>query len=89
MIAYKFPEEAAQSTLLEIFPTIGRTGRVTYNAKMNPVILAGTSVTAATLHNADYIRNLNINVGDTVEIKKAGEIIPKVVRLVKKHNFAP
>ena len=86
LIAYKFPEENATTKLLDIFPTIGRTGRVTYNAKLSPIRLAGTTVQAATLHNADYIRNLNISIGDEVVVKKAGDIIPKVLSLFKKHN---
>ncbi|MCK5806767.1 MAG: NAD-dependent DNA ligase LigA [Mycoplasmataceae bacterium] len=86
MIAYKFPEEVAQTELLDIFITIGRTGRVTYNAKLAPIKLAGTTVQAATLHNADYIRERGINIGDIVEVKKAGEIIPKVIRAKVKNN---
>ena len=86
MIAYKFPAETAVTTLEKIFVTIGRTGRVTYNAKLSPVRLAGSVVSAATLHNADYVRKLNINEGDTVVIKKAGDIIPKVVELDSKNN---
>lgn len=86
MIAYKFPEEIASTELLDIFPTIGRTGRVTYNAKLAPVRLAGTTVTAATLHNADYVREININVGDIVNVKKAAEIIPKVLSVKEKRN---
>ncbi len=86
MIAYKFPEEVAETKLIDIFVTIGRTGRVTYNAKLESVQLAGTSVSAATLHNADYIREIDINVGDIVKVKKAGEIIPKVLGVAKKIN---
>ena len=86
MIAYKFPEEVSQTQLLDIFPTIGRTGRVTYNAKLSPVRLAGTTVSAATLHNADYILENDINIGDVVNVKKAGEIIPKVLSVFKKKN---
>ncbi|TCG11409.1 NAD-dependent DNA ligase LigA [Mycoplasma todarodis] len=82
MIAYKFPEEIATTTLEDIFPTVGRTGRITYNAKLSPVRLAGTVVAAATLHNADYVRELMLDVGDVVKVKKAGEIIPKVVGVV-------
>ncbi len=82
MIAYKFPEEIATTTLQSIFPTVGRTGRITYNAKLSPVRLAGTVVAAATLHNADYVRELMLDEGDVVKVKKAGEIIPKVVGVV-------
>ena len=86
MIAYKFPAEMVVTTLEDIFVTIGRTGRVTYNAKLSPVRLAGSVVSAATLHNADYVRKLGINIHDSVVIKKAGDIIPKVVKLDKKIN---
>ncbi len=78
-IAYKFPAEVKETKLLNIFPTVGRTGRVTYNALLEEVELAGTRVTAATLHNAEYIQELDLRIGDTVRVKKAGEIIPKVV----------
>lgn len=86
MIAYKFPEEVGSTELLDIFPTIGRTGRVTYNAKLSPVRLAGSTVSAATLHNADYVRERNINIGDIVNVKKAGEIIPRVLGVKDKKN---
>jgi DNA ligase (NAD+) len=67
--------------MLDIFPTVGRTGRVTYNAKLEPIKLLGTTVQAATLHNAEYIESLDIRVGDTVQVKKAGDIIPKVIKV--------
>ena len=86
MIAYKFPEEQATTKLLDIFITIGRTGRVTYNAKLEQIQLAGSLVQAATLHNSDYIKKININIGDIVTIKKAGDIIPKVLGVYKKNN---
>ncbi|MBD5422896.1 MAG: NAD-dependent DNA ligase LigA [Mycoplasma sp.] len=84
MIAYKFDEELTQTILEDIFITIGRTGIVTYNAKLTKVLLKGTMVSAATLHNYNYIEELGININDEVTIKKAGEIIPKVVSLSKK-----
>ena len=86
MIAYKLKAELAQTELLDIFATVGRTGRITYNAKLAPIKLMGTTITAATLHNANYIRTLNLNVGDRVNIKKAGDIIPKVLSIVEKKN---
>lgn len=86
MIAYKFPAELAVTELLDIFATIGRTGRVTYNARLNPISLGGTTISAATLHNASYIEKLDINKGDVVQIKKAGDIIPKVVKVIEKQN---
>lgn len=60
---------------------MGRTGKITYNAKLKKVLLSGTQVSAATLHNADYIETLDIRVGDYVYVKKAGEIIPKVIKV--------
>ncbi len=83
-IAFKFPAEVKETILLDIFPTIGRTGRVTYNAKLEGVELAGTFVQRATLHNADYITDLDLRIGDYVNVKKAGEIIPKVISSNKK-----
>ncbi|MGL5205490.1 MAG: NAD-dependent DNA ligase LigA [Metamycoplasmataceae bacterium] len=85
-IAYKFNDELVETKLIGITVTIGRTGMVTYNAQLEPVLLKGTVVSAATLHNFNYIDNLNINIGDDVLIKKAGEIIPKVFALSKKNN---
>ncbi len=78
-IAYKFPAEVKATKLLNIFPTVGRTGRVTYNALLEEVELAGTKVQRATLHNSDYITQLDLRIGDIVNVKKAGEIIPKVI----------
>ncbi len=78
-IAFKFPAEVKETTLLNIFPTVGRTGRVTYNAYLEEVELAGTKVQRATLHNADYIKDLDLRINDKVNVKKAGEIIPKVI----------
>ncbi len=81
-IAFKFPAEVKETKLINIFPTVGRTGRVTYNALLEPVELAGTIVQRATLHNADYVRDLDLRIGDYVNVKKAGEIIPKVISSV-------
>lgn len=78
-IAYKFPPNFAKTTLLGIDATVGRTGRINYVAKLEPVLLDGSTIASATLHNADYIVAKDIRIGDTVEIFKAGEIIPKVV----------
>ena len=78
-IAFKFPPKIVETLLKDIFPTVGRTGRITYNAKLEPVKIDGTIVKRATLHNSDYINNLDLRIGDFVEIKKAGEIIPKVI----------
>ncbi|GHU87622.1 DNA ligase [Clostridia bacterium] len=78
-VAYKFPPEEKPATLLEIVIQVGRTGALTPRALLSPVRLAGTTVTAATLHNADFIAEKDIRVGDTVIVRKAGEIIPEVL----------
>ena len=79
-IAYKFPPEQAETKVLSISVSLGRTGVLTPAADLKPVRLAGTTVKRATLHIEDYIRDKDIRVGDTVIIQKAGEIIPEVVR---------
>ncbi|MGX9932625.1 NAD-dependent DNA ligase LigA [Virgibacillus salarius] len=79
-IAYKFPAEEAVTKLTDIELSVGRTGVVTPTAILNPVKVAGTTVQRASLHNEDLIREQDIRIGDTVVIKKAGDIIPKVVR---------
>lgn len=79
-IAYKFPPKQAQTKVLGISVSLGRTGVLTPAADLKPVRLAGTTVKRATLHNEDYIKEKDIRIGDTVIIQKAGEIIPEVVR---------
>jgi DNA ligase (NAD+) len=81
-IALKYPAEEAPTQVLGIKVNVGRTGAVTPMAIMQPVQLAGTTVQRATLHNQDRITELDIRVGDTVIIRKAGEIIPEVVRVL-------
>lgn len=81
-IAYKFPAQEATTTIENIELSVGRTGVVTPTAILKPVFVDGSTVGRATLHNADQIRALDIRIGDTVIIKKAGDIIPKVVRVV-------
>lgn len=81
-IAYKFPAEQATTILEDIFVRVGRTGALTPTAVLRPVRLAGTTVSRATLHNADFIQEKDIRVGDTVIVHKAGEIIPEVVAVV-------
>lgn len=86
-IAYKFPAEVKETELLNIFASVGRTGKITYNAVLTPVQLAGTTVQAATLHNADFIYQRDIRIGATVKIKKAGDIIPEVIAPIKNKKF--
>lgn len=81
-IALKYPAEEAPTIVERISVNVGRTGAVTPLAEMRPVQLAGTTVSRATLHNRDRIAELDIRVGDTVIIRKAGEIIPEVVRVL-------
>ncbi|MFC4559472.1 NAD-dependent DNA ligase LigA [Virgibacillus kekensis] len=82
-IAYKFPAEEALTTLRDIELSVGRTGVITPTALLAPVQVAGTTVKRASLHNEDLIREKDIRLGDTVVIKKAGDIIPEVVRVVE------
>lgn len=81
-IALKYPAEEAPSRLLRLTCQVGRTGVVTPVAEFEPVALAGTSVSRATLHNADRLAELDLHAGDTVVVRKAGEIIPEVVRVL-------
>ena len=77
-IAYKYPPERKTSRILDIVVQVGRTGVLTPKAQLEPVRLAGTTVTFATLHNQDYITQKDIRIGDTVVVQKAGEIIPEM-----------
>lgn len=81
-IALKYPAEEAPSRLLRLSYQVGRTGVVTPVAEFAPVQLAGTSVSRATLHNADRLAELDLHLGDTIVVRKAGEIIPEVVRVL-------
>ena len=81
-IAYKFPAEQAATVVEDIFVRVGRTGALTPTAILRPVRLAGSTVSRATLHNADYIAEKDIRIGDTVIVHKAGEIIPEVISVV-------
>ncbi|MCM6765612.1 NAD-dependent DNA ligase LigA [Weissella paramesenteroides] len=81
-IAYKFPPEEAETIIQGIEWTVGRTGAVTPTAVMNPVQLAGTTVSRASLHNADYLQAKDIRIGDTVTLHKAGDIIPEVGKVI-------
>ncbi|MFM8403964.1 MAG: NAD-dependent DNA ligase LigA, partial [Candidatus Limnocylindrus sp.] len=79
-IAYKFPPEQVTTTLLNIVVEVGRTGYLTPVAEMEPVLLAGSTVRRATLHNIDEIRRKDVRIGDVVILQKAGDVIPEVVR---------
>ncbi len=86
-IAYKYPPEEKETKLLDIELSVGRTGRITPTAIFEPIRLCGTSVSRATLHNQDFIDDLNVGIGDTIVVYKSGEIIPKVKEV--KHDKRP
>lgn len=85
--AYKFPAEEKTAQVLDILLQVGRTGAVTPVAALSPTLVAGTTVTRATLHNADEIERLGVRIGDTVVIRKAGDIIPEVMQVIE--NLRP
>ena len=82
-VAYKYPPEERETKLLDIKVQVGRTGQVTPMAVVNPVKIAGSTISKTTLHNFDYIEEKDIRIGDIVKIKKAGDVIPEVVSVVK------
>ena len=82
-VAYKYPPEKKESRVRDIVVQVGRTGVLTPKAVIEPVRLAGTTVTSATLHNQDFIAEKDIRIGDTVLVQKAGEIIPEIVEVLK------
>ncbi|MGO5114992.1 NAD-dependent DNA ligase LigA [Candidatus Avoscillospira sp. LCP25S3_F1] len=86
--AYKYPPEIKETVVEEILVQVGRTGVLTPKAVVRPVRLAGTTVTNATLHNQDFITAKDVRIGDTVRIRKAGEIIPEILEVVKKKRPA-
>ena len=85
-IAYKFPPEEVITKLTDIIFTVGRTGKITPNAVLEPVRVAGSLVQRATLHNEDFIISKDLKIGDYVVIRKAGDVIPEVVRVVKERR---
>ena len=85
-IAYKFPAERKETKLLDIVVEVGRTGTITPTAVLEPIRLAGTTVSRATLHNEDYINEKDIKINDTVLVQKAGDIIPQVVEVIKERR---
>lgn len=87
--AYKFPAEEVLTKLVDIIFTVGRTGQITPNAVLEPVIVAGSTVKRATLHNEDYVNMKGLKIGDIVSIRKAGDVIPEVVepKLERRNGF--
>lgn len=88
-VAFKFPPEEKPTKLLDIEINVGRTGALTPTAVLEPVLLAGTTVGRAALHNGDFIAQKNIRIGDTVVVRKAGEIIPEIVRVTENGGGEP
>lgn len=82
-VAYKFPPEQVQTIVQDITLQVGRTGKLTPVAHLRPVLVAGSTVARATLHNEDFIRERDIRIGDTVLLQKAGDVIPEIVGVVK------
>ena len=82
-IAFKYPPEVKESVLRDIEVTVGRTGVLTPTAVFDPVFLAGTSVSRASLHNGDIIASLGVGLGDTIQVRKAGDIIPEVIAVTR------
>lgn len=87
-VAYKYPPEEKETKLLAIELSVGRTGRITPTAIFEPIRLCGTTVSRATLHNQDFIDDLDVRIGDTIVVYKSGEIIPKVKGVVKEKRPA-
>lgn len=79
--AYKFPAEEVVTKLTDIIFTVGRTGQITPNAVLEPVIVAGSTISRATLHNEDFVKEKDLKIGDIVTIRKAGDVIPEVVEV--------
>ena len=86
-IAYKFPAKEVKTKLKDIIFTVGRTGKITPNAVLEPVFVAGSTVSRATLHNEDFVQGKDIRIGDNVLIRKAGDVIPEVVKAVKEDRI--
>ena len=84
--AYKFPAEEVLTKLTDIIFTVGRTGQITPNAVLEPVIVAGSTISRATLHNEDYVKEKDLKIGDIVSIRKAGDVIPEVVEVKKERR---
>jgi DNA ligase (NAD+) len=82
-IAFKYPPEVKETTLKDIEVAVGRTGVLTPTAVFEPVFLAGTTVARATLHNEDFIRQFGLCIGDTIQVRKAGDIIPEVIAVTR------
>lgn len=87
VLAYKFPAEKVLTKLTDIIFTVGRTGKITPNAVLEPVIVMGSTISRATLHNEDYVLEKDLKIGDIVSIRKAGDVIPEVVEAKKERRI--
>ncbi len=88
-MAYKFAASVIASQVKNIYTQVSRGGRITYVAAITPVTLRGSRINKATLHNYAFIRNLSLNIGDEVVIKKAGDVIPQVSQIIKSSSQSP
>ncbi len=86
MVAYKFPAQERQTKLLDVIPQVGRTGVITPVAVLEPVEIEGVVVERATLHNYDYIKKLDIRIGDTVTVIRSGDVIPKIIKVLPQYR---
>ena len=84
--AYKFPAQQVLTKLEDIIFTVGRTGQITPNAVLSPVLVQGSTIRRATLHNEDYVKEKDLKIGDIVSIRKAGDVIPEVVESIKERR---
>ena len=84
--AYKFPAKVVLTKLKDIIFTVGRTGQITPNAVLDPVLVQGSTIRRATLHNEDYVKEKDLKIGDTVSIRKAGDVIPEVIESIKERR---
>ena len=85
-MAYKFPASVATSQVKDIAIEVSRSGRITYVAVVEPVLLLGSKISKVTLHNYSFIHNLKLGIGDEIVIKKAGDVIPQITQTIKKNN---
>jgi DNA ligase (NAD+) len=85
-VAYKYPPELVETTLESVLFTVGRTGKITPNAVLTPVVVSGSLISRATLHNEDFMRLKDLHIGDRLWIRKAGEVIPEVVQVLTAHR---
>lgn len=86
VVAYKFPHNDVLTKLTDIIFTVGRTGQITPNAVLEPVLVMGSTISRATLHNEDFVNNLGLMIGDVVEVHKAGDVIPEVKGAIKERR---